>query len=97
MTKEKEFTFGICEYERISPQKEKLTADTSVLNIILPFEEALKLNLAVDECVRKLNKYKKSTSEAKRAALNLTVRSDLKRIEIKENKLKRKRNHTWQT
>jgi hypothetical protein len=49
MIKEKEYTFGTCEYERISPHKDKLSADTRVLNVILPFEEALKLNLAIDE------------------------------------------------
>jgi hypothetical protein len=91
MAKEKEFTFGTCEYERISPQKATLSADTSVLNVILPFEEALKLNLAVDECVRKLNKYKKSTTEGKRTALNLTVHFHLNRIAINEGKLQKRK------
>jgi hypothetical protein len=90
MPQEKEFTFGTCEYERISPQKDALSKETSVLNVILPFEEALKFNLAVDECVRKLNKYKKSTTEGKRAALNLTIHFDLNRIAVNENKLRKK-------
>ena len=59
MANEKEFTFGTCEYQRTNPPLQDLSKDTSGLNILLSFEEALKLNLAIDECVRKLNKYKK--------------------------------------
>lgn len=90
MTQEKEYTFGTCEYERTSPQREELSGETGVLNIILSFEEALKLDLAVNECIRKLNKYKKSTTEGKRAALNLTIHFKVNRIAINEGKLKRK-------
>lgn len=89
MANVKEFTFGTCEYQRTSPNRQELSPQTSVLNIILPFEEALKLGLAVDECVRKLNKYKKSTREGKRAALNLTVHFHLSRIAVNEGKLRR--------
>ncbi len=89
MSKVKEYTFGTCEYERTSPARQALSSQTSVLNIIFPFEEALKLGLAVDECVRKLNKYKKSTREGKRAALNLTIHFHLNRIAVNEGKLKR--------
>lgn len=89
MANVKEFTFGTCEYERISPTRQALSQETSVLNIILPFDEALKFGLAVDECVRKLNRYKKSTREGKRAALNLTIHFNLNRIAVNEGKLKR--------
>jgi len=88
MSLEKEFTFGTCEYERTSPARTELTGDTSILNIIVPFEEALKMNLAVDECVRKLNRYKKSTKTGKRAALNLTIHFNLGRIAINEGRLR---------
>jgi hypothetical protein len=33
------------------------------INIHIPFDEALEFNLAVDECVPKLNSYKMSTKE----------------------------------
>jgi len=55
MPKEKAFTFGTCRYEHTSPKRERLSAKTKVLNVILTFGEALKLDLAVDECVRKLD------------------------------------------
>ncbi len=85
----KKFTFGTCAYERTSPARDKVSPATKVLNIVVPFEEALKLNLAVDECVRKLNSYKKSTTEGKRAAMNLTIYFDLSRIAVNETKTKR--------
>lgn len=87
MAKEKAFTFGTCEYERTSPERSQLLSDTSILNVILPFEEALKFDLAVNECVRKLNRYKKSTTEGKRAALNLTIHLNMNRIAVNEGKL----------
>lgn len=89
MPKEKTYTFGTCSYERTFPPKEFLSGDTSIINVILPFEEALKLNIAVDECVRKMNGYKKSTREGKRAALNLTIHLQTNRIAINEGKLKK--------
>ena len=67
MANEKEFTFGTCEYQRTNPPLQDLSKDTSGLNILLSFEEALKLNLAIDECVRKLN----NTKEALRLASEL--------------------------
>lgn len=83
----KEYTFGTCAIGRVSPAREKLTASTKVLNLNLSFEEALKLNLAIDECCRKLNSYKKSTKEGKRAALNLTIHLELSRVAVNEGKL----------
>jgi len=74
-----------CAYARTSPAS--LSPSTKILNILVPFEEALKLNLAIDECVRTLNSYKRSTTTGKRAALNLAVHLDQDRIAIVEEKL----------
>jgi hypothetical protein len=87
--KEKGYTFGTCSYDRTMPTKASLSPETRAINVIVPFEEALKLNLAVDQCVRKLNSYKMSTKEGKRAALNLTIYLDMNRIAVNEGKLKR--------
>lgn len=84
----KGFTFGTCAYERTSPPRDNLSTATKVLNIVVPFEEALKLSLAVDECLRRLNSYKMSTIEGKRAAMNLTIYFNLKRIGVNETKTK---------
>lgn len=83
----KEFSFGSCEFSRLSPEKIRL--GTKKLNIIIGFEEALKLNLAFDECLRKINSYKRNTTEGKRAAVNLVVHFDLGRISVSEEKTQR--------
>ena len=83
----KQDTFGTCAYASTTPPRAKLTNETKIMNVLLSFEEALKLNLAIDECVRKLNRYKKSMKAGKRAALVVAVHLDQERISIHENKL----------
>jgi len=86
---EKSFTFGTCEFGHLSPDRAKLSPETQILNIVVPFEEALKLNLGIDECIRKLNKYKRSTKAGKRAALNLSVNLSVSRISVNEGRVKK--------
>jgi hypothetical protein len=69
--KKKQFTYGTCAFVRTSPTQ--LAPGTKVLNVIVPFEEALKLNLAVHECVSELNSYNRSTKAGRNAARNLTL------------------------
>jgi hypothetical protein len=88
VTANKTFTFGTSAYERTSPSRVDLSPQTKVINILVSFEDALKFNVAVDECVRKLNSYKMSTKAGKRAALNVTVYLDRNRIAVNEGKLK---------
>ena len=80
----KTFSFGTCSFSVTQP---KLKQQPKVLNIIIPFTEALKLNLALDECLRKLNKYKFSSKEGKRAAVNLILHFDNRKIAVAESKL----------
>lgn len=84
MGKTKGFSFGGCSIKQIRPN---VRGQAKVLNIIIPFEEVLKLNLAIDECVRKLNKYNFSTKEGKRAAVNLVIHAHKNRIAVAEAKL----------
>ena len=49
--KQKGFSFGGATFSRTSPPVEKLTAETKILNVVLPFEEALKLSVAMQACV----------------------------------------------
>lgn len=58
-----------------------------MLNVTLSFEDALKLNLAIDECVRKLNSYKRSTTEGRRTALNLAIHLNKNRVTVNEGRL----------
>ncbi|MCK9994847.1 MAG: hypothetical protein KAH56_01060 [Candidatus Krumholzibacteria bacterium] len=83
----KSFSFGGCNFGKLSPKQEALGPNTKVLNVTLSFEDGLKLDLAIDECVRKLNSYKRSTVAGKRSALNIAVHLDKGRITINEGKI----------
>ena len=80
----KTFSFGACEIAKYSPPKDKLTPNTKIFNINVSFENALKLNLALDECIRKLNKYNRSTKQGKRSAVNFSIHLSQDRITIVE-------------
>ena len=84
MGKVKTFSFGGCAISQIRP---KVPPVPKVLNVIISYSEALKLNLALDECLRKLNKYSFSTTEGKRAAVNLVMHIHANRIAVAEGKL----------
>jgi hypothetical protein len=83
----KTFSFGGCDFARTSPSIQDLSLNTKVLNIGITFEEALKLHLAIEECIRKLNSYKRSTSAGKRTALNLAIHLSKGRGTVNEAKL----------
>lgn len=86
---EKTFAFGTCDYAFVSPDRSKLTPKTKILNVVVSFEDALKLNLALDECIRKINRYKRSTTAGKRAAVNICLHLNSNRIAVSEGKLKK--------
>ena len=83
----KTFTFGGCYFSQTSPPLEKLSPNTPVLNIGIKFEEALKLHLAIGECIRKLNSYKRNTTAGKSTALNLVVHLSKNRVTVNEKNL----------
>jgi len=83
----KEFSFGGCHYDKTSPRREMFSAATKRLNVKLSFEDALKLNIAIDECVRKLNSYKRSTRRGKRSGLNLSLHLGSHRITVNETQI----------
>jgi len=84
MSTQKTYSFGGCAIARISPA---IPPDPKILNVIVSFPEALKLRLALEECLRKLNKYNLSTKAGKRAALNIAIHVHADRIAILEDKL----------
>lgn len=86
----KTFSFGGCDIGQTSPALAALTPDTQILNVRIGFEEALKLHLAIGECVRKLNSYKRSTVAGKRTALNLAIHLSKGRLTVNEGKLSAK-------
>lgn len=80
-------SFGTCAFQRTSPPRNTLSPATPVLNVTVSFEEALKLSLAIDECVRELNKLKRSTKKAKITGVNLAVMLDMRRITVTKGRL----------
>ena len=76
-------SFGGCSFSKASPAHGKLAPSTQVVNLVIPFEEALKLNLAVDEAVRRLNA---GQQRGRRAALNLTLHFHTERITVSETR-----------
>ncbi len=83
----KTFSFGGCDFTRTLPPLGALSPDTKFLNIEIPFEEALKLHLAIWECISRLNSYKRNTRTGRRTALNLAIHLSKNRITINETKL----------
>jgi hypothetical protein len=80
--KQKGFSFGGATFSRTSPPVEKLTGETKILNVVLPFEEALKLSVAMQACIMWLNEKNRATKEGKAAALNVAVHVDKGRIVV---------------
>jgi hypothetical protein len=83
----KTFSFGGCKLSGVSPDVLTVSPATPMLNLYMTFEEALKLNLAVQECVRTLNTYNRSTTAGKNTGLNVAVHLQAGRITINEAKL----------
>jgi len=80
-------TFGTCSYERVSPDRTKINSKTQKVNIQINLEEALKLNLALNEGIRKIFRYDQRTIAGKQATINLIIDFTLKRAGIREGKL----------
>src|SRR5262245_11608585 len=83
----KTFSFGGCYFQATSPKREDIGPDTKCINVRLTFEEALKLSLSVDECLRYLNRMKRSTKEGKRSALNLAIYLNKGRVVVTKGKI----------
>jgi len=87
----KKKSFGGCNVERFSPDVSPETESApKTLNAFLPFEEALKLHLAIGQCLGKLNGYNRSTTLGRRKALKLSVRIVGKRVVVWEGNLSKK-------
>jgi hypothetical protein len=81
----KQGSFGACAFSSVSP---KALGDTvSALNVVLTFEEALKLNLALDEAVHQLGRYHRATSAAKQAGVTIVLHINKKRVRVLEGKV----------
>lgn len=78
-------TFGACAYAKASPLQ--LADGTPVLNVVLSFEEALKLNLAIDEGVRWIGRHNRATSLGKSVGLKVSIHLDKRRVTVQMGKV----------
>ncbi len=71
---------GSCNFDSMSPRS--LLSNTKVVKLKLGFEEALKLKVAMDECVMRLNQYNRASSAGRKAVMEMVVYFDKKRIQV---------------
>lgn len=81
-------SFGSLDIARLSPEPKP--GSSRSLNIIMSFEEALKLHFGLGQALAKLNGYNRATTAGRRAAVNLCVFTDIHRLTINEDVLPKK-------
>jgi hypothetical protein len=79
MASKKTTTTGSCSFQSVRPIRD----DLRTLNIQLSFEDALKLNMAIDEGVRRLNGLNRAGKEGRNSGLTIIVHTDIKRFTVK--------------
>jgi len=57
------------------------------MNVIMSFEDALKLHFSLGQALAKLNSYNRSTTAGKRSAVNICLYPKKKRITVSEGQL----------
>ena len=78
-------SFGACSYVTKAPAQ--IAADTTVVKLVLTFEEALKLNVAIGAAVQELTRKNRGTPEKRRAGVKLIVHlNEKKRIRVHPGK-----------
>ena len=80
-------TFGTCYSSRIRPTPGE--GVPTAMNIIISFEEALKLHLSIGQALAKLNSYNRSTTAGGRSAVNICLYPHDNYITVNEAQLPR--------
>lgn len=79
-------TFGTVRIDHFSPPLPDGTP--KAINVVLSFEEALKLHVGLMQILGKLNGYNRNTKDGKASAVDLCIFTDGNRITINEDKVK---------
>jgi len=77
---------GSCRFGRVRP--DVASKGIQSVNIDVPFEEALKLRLALDSCLHALNRYNRSTSKGRAMGIVLSVKTDNSTIAVIESAMR---------
>ncbi len=80
----KKETFGGCDIDHIRPAPTE--GIPPALNIVVSFEDALKLHLSLGQALARLNGYNRSTSAGRRSAVNLCVFPGKGRITVNQGR-----------
>ncbi|HXE54224.1 MAG TPA: hypothetical protein VN541_14470 [Tepidisphaeraceae bacterium] len=64
---------GGCNIEAVNPDHRKMSPTNPILNVGLTFEEALKLRVAIDEALLRLNSYNRATKAGRERLLWIGV------------------------
>ncbi|MHC5053958.1 MAG: hypothetical protein ACYTKD_04495 [Planctomycetota bacterium] len=78
--------FGTLSIDHSSP--DRIEDWPKAINVILSFEEALKLHLGLGQALGQLNSYNRATKAGRDAAVNLCIFTKQQRITINEDKVK---------
>jgi DNA/RNA endonuclease G (NUC1) len=76
--------FATCAYSHTAPSRQDLTADTRILNVVVGYDEALKLQMGLQSALLQMSRYNFSTKRGKRAAILLAVHLDQNRLSLHE-------------
>ena len=79
-------SYGSCSVDHFSPPVKE--GWPPAINIVLGFEEAMKLQLAIQARLLDMNRLNRSTKEGKAAAVNLCVHIGVKRITVNPDKVR---------
>lgn len=79
-------TFGAATVDHFSP--EFLEDAPTSINMYVSFEEALKLQLGLQQILLRLNSYKRSTKEGRVTAVNMCIHTRDSRITINEGRIR---------
>jgi hypothetical protein len=75
-------TCGSCAAVEIGPSP--ITSGTKMANVMITFEEALKLQAAIAECVQRLHRYGRSTKSGNQKMVSLSVQLHANRVCVDE-------------
>jgi hypothetical protein len=74
---------GTVRYAKTSREAEKLKS----VNIFFSFEEAMKLSLAIQSCVLRLNKLDKRTAKGKKMGMQLGLKTETETVMVTEEEI----------
>ena len=74
---------GGCEYSKYNPElTEVANNENFAINYFVSFEEAMKLNIALQSAILKLNGYNRTSKDAKNKKIKMTIHFKNKRIAV---------------